>query len=57
MSKIQDYKGLKPEQYQQLLIEKDNQLEQLAARREEQQKMIAELLARKAYSDEFKGRK
>ncbi|HMG11261.1 MAG TPA: hypothetical protein VK609_22260 [Mucilaginibacter sp.] len=57
MSKIQDYKGLKPEQYQQLLIEKDNQLEQLAARREEQQKEIAELLARKAYSDEIKSKK
>ncbi|HMG10242.1 MAG TPA: hypothetical protein VK609_17125 [Mucilaginibacter sp.] len=32
MSKTQDYKGLKPEQYQQLLIEK----EQLAASRAEQ---------------------
>jgi hypothetical protein len=61
MSKTQDYKGLKPEQYQQLLIEK----EQLAARRaeqikeleiehEENQKTIAELCARKAYLDEIK---
>jgi hypothetical protein len=61
MSKTQDYKGLKPEQYQQLLIEK----EQLLARREEQikqleiehqenQKTIAGLCARKAYLDEIK---
>jgi len=57
MSKIQDYKGLKPEQYQQLLIERDRQLEQIAIREEEQEKTIAGLLARKAYSDELKRRK
>ncbi|HMG11257.1 MAG TPA: hypothetical protein VK609_22240 [Mucilaginibacter sp.] len=61
MIKTQDYKGLKPEQYQQLLIEKEQlvarreeQIRQLEIEHEENQKTIAGLCARKAYLDEIK---
>ena len=57
MKKKHKYAGLTAEEYQRLLIDRDHRIQAAKALLEENERVLAELLIREAYMDEYRNKK